>query len=98
MIKYLEKNDNFEEMTKDKCLIDFYADWCGPCKMMGTILENLESTIGIPIIKINTDTHQALSAKMGIMSIPTLILMENSQVVSKHIGYMNEEELKNFIK
>lgn len=97
MIKHFEKNDNFEELTKARCLIDFYADWCGPCKMMGALLENMDSSLGIPIIKINTDEHPELSTKMGIMSIPTLILMENSREVAKHVGYMSEDELKKFI-
>lgn len=98
MIKYLGKEDNFEELTKKRCLVDFYADWCGPCKMMGALLEDVQNEIDIPIIKVNTDEHQSLSAKMGIMSIPTLIVMENSQVVSKTTGFMPKEELLQFIK
>ncbi len=98
MIKHLEKNDNFEEMTKNKCLVDFYADWCGPCKMMGATLEEIEGEIDIPIIKINTDVHEELSQKMGVMSIPTLVLMENGHVLKKSIGFMPKDELLKFIK
>lgn len=98
MIKHLEENDNFDELTKSRCLVDFYADWCGPCKMMGTLLEEMEPNIRIPIIKVNTDAFQELSAKMGIMSIPTLIIMENSQEVKKHIGFMSQDELETFLK
>lgn len=98
MIKHLEKNDNFEEITKARCLVDFYADWCGPCKMMGAALEEMESEIDIPIIKVNTDAHPDISAKFGIMSIPTLLVMENSQVIKKSIGFMPKEELKEFLK
>lgn len=97
MIKHLEKTDNFEELTKSRCLIDFYADWCGPCKMMGSLLEEMETEITIPIIKINTDMFPELSTKMGVMSIPTLVIMENSQPVKKSIGFMPKEELKKFI-
>lgn len=98
MIKHLEKTDNFETETQTKCLVDFYADWCGPCKMMGTILESSEEKINIPIIKVNSDVHNELSIKMGVMSIPTLILMENGKEIKRHVGVMNESELLEFIK
>lgn len=97
MIKHLEKTDNFEELTKNRCLIDFYADWCGPCKMMGATLEEMESEIGIPIIKINTDMFPELSTKMGVMSIPTLVIMENKEEIKRHVGFMPKDELKKFI-
>ena len=71
MIKYLEK-DNFEEEVKGKkILIDFYADWCGPCKMLGEVLESIEE---VDILKINVDQFPNLATKFGVMSIPTLIL------------------------
>lgn len=98
MIKHLENKDDFESMTKSRCLVDFYADWCGPCKMMGLVLEELSKTDSIDILKINTDKHPEISAKFGVMSIPTIILMENSKEIKKHIGYMSKEELEGFIK
>lgn len=97
MIKHLEKNDNFEEITKAKCLVDFYADWCGPCKMMGATLEEMENDISIPIIKVNTDAFPEISAKMGVMSIPTLVIMENSKEIKKSIGFLPKEELMKFL-
>ena len=98
MIKYLENESEFLELTKDKCLVDFYADWCGPCKMMGATLENMGDRLSIPVIKVNTDKFPDLSSKFGVMSIPTLIVMENNQEVKKHIGFMAEAELEEFIK
>lgn len=98
MIKHLEKGENFEELTKTRCLVDFYAEWCGPCKMISPILEEIASKKNITIIKVNTDEHNDLATKMGIMSIPTLILMENSKEVSKHIGFMSKEDILDFIK
>lgn len=96
MIKYLEKEDDFDELTKEKCLVDFYADWCGPCKMLGSVLEELEEEI--TIIKINTDKFPELSAKFGVMSIPTVLLMDKSREIKKHIGYMPKEDILEFIK
>jgi len=98
MIKYLENKEEFKNIISQKCLIDFYADWCGPCKMLGAVLEEIESSIDLPIIKINTDKFPDIAQQYGVMSIPTLIIMENSQELNKHIGYMSDEEIKEFIK
>lgn len=97
MIKYLDKKDNFEDLTRERCLVDFYADWCGPCKMLGSVLEEVEKEIKLPIIKVNTDAFQDLSIKFGVMSIPTILIIEKGIVIRKHIGYMSKEELKKFI-
>ncbi len=95
MIKYL-KEENFEEEIKSgKVLVDFYADWCGPCKALGEILETLED---ISILKINVDEHQDLAIQFGVMSIPTIILFENGEQKKKNIGLMNKEELENWLK
>ncbi len=94
MIKYLE--NNFEEEIKNKkILVDFYADWCGPCRMMGNVLEKFDD---IEILKVNVDKFSDLSQKFGVMSIPTLILFENGKVVRNNVGLMSEEELRDFIK
>lgn len=98
MIKHLESESEFESLTKEKCLVDFYADWCGPCKMMGTVLENMGDKLPIPVIKVNTDKFPELSSKFGVMSIPTLIIMENGKEISKKIGFMSETELEEFMK
>ena len=95
MIKYLEK-DNFDIEIKDKkILVDFYADWCGPCRMMGNVLEQLE---GIDVLKVNVDNYPELAQKYGIMSIPNLIIFENGNPIKNKVGFMSEEELKEFIK
>lgn len=95
-MKILEKNENLHQIIKDdRILIDFYADWCGPCKMLAPVLEEINS---IKIIKINVDIHQELAKEYGVMSIPTLILVENDIVLKKEVGYKSKEEVENFIK
>mgnify|MGYP004490282391 FL=1 len=95
MIKYL-KEENFEEEIKEGItLVDFYADWCGPCQRMGTILEECED---INVLKVNTDEHQDLAISFGVMSIPTLILFKDGKEVNKKIGLMSKSEVENFVK
>ena len=95
MIKYLEKSDEFNELIKKRVLVDFYADWCGPCRMLGPILEELN---GIDIIKVNVDQFQDIANTYGVMSIPTLILFENGEIVNKSIGLKSKDDIENMIK
>ncbi len=98
MIKHLENEFDFQNLTKEKCLIDFYADWCGPCQMLGKVLEEMKNNLSIPVIKINTDKFPDLSQKMGVMSIPTLILMDDNKELKRNTGFINKDELNDFIK
>lgn len=94
MIKYLE-NENLSDLVKNGItIVDFYADWCGPCKMVGAVLEKLED---VNIIKVNTDIHQELARTFGIMSIPTLIFFKDGVEIRKEIGFRTEEELRNIL-
>jgi len=95
MIKYLE-NEKLEDLVKDGTyIVDFYADWCGPCKMIGTVLEKMDD---VKVIKINTDSHQELAIKFGVMSIPTLVFFKNGVEVKKEIGFKTEEEIRSILK
>lgn len=94
MIKYL-KDEDFNELVKTgTVLVDFYAEWCGPCKMMGEVLETFEN---VNIVKVNTDEHNELALSFGIMSIPTLILFKDGKEVDKMIGMHDRTELENFV-
>ena len=95
-ITYLDDSNKFDEFTKNKILVDFYADWCGPCKMLGEVLENVDSDI--ECLKVNVDEHNALAQKYGVMSIPTVIVFDNNKEIKKNIGFMDEDELKEFIE
>ena len=95
MIKYLEKEEDFNNLIQDKVLVDFYADWCGPCKRLGAILEEIND---IDILKVNVDLFQNISNKYGVMSIPTLIIFDKGNEIKKSIGFKTKEELIEFIK
>lgn len=96
MIKYLTKDDDFQKIVKDKTLVDFYADWCGPCQMMGKVLEDYNGDVNI--LKVNTDEYSDLAMSFGVMSIPTLILIENGSELKKHVGLLSKDELDEFLK
>ena len=94
MIKYLETNFD-EAISNKRILVDFYADWCGPCRMLGSVLENIND---IEILKVNVDKYPDIAQRYMVMSIPTLLLMDNGTVIKNNVGFMNEEELREFIK
>ena len=81
-------------------LVDFFATWCGPCKMMHPILEELKQKLGdkIRIIKIDVDTNQAFSSQYNIQSVPTLILFRNNELLWRQSGAMSLHNLMNVIK
>lgn len=92
------ENENFEELIKNKkVVVDFYATWCGPCKMFAPVFEKVSNESSITFIKIDVDAHEDIARKYGIMSIPTVVLLNNGEVEKKHMGFMTEEELKKFI-
>ena len=96
-IIHLEKG-NFKELIsgEKKVLIDFFATWCGPCKMLGPVLENYSS--GIKTIKVDVDEFDELAREYGVMSIPTLVLMEDGKEVKRNVGLINEDDLETFLK
>lgn len=95
MVKHLEKNETIEEIVgKDKYIVDFYADWCGPCKMLAPILEEIDANV----LKINVDDNPEIAQRFGVMSIPTLLFYKNGEVVRKEIGLRSKSEIEEIVK
>ncbi|MCI5774696.1 MAG: thioredoxin [Erysipelotrichaceae bacterium] len=99
-MKIISNVKEFEEVlaNNDKVLVDFYADWCGPCKMLAPVLEEVSQENGdVAIVKVNVDQAQELAMKFNVMSIPTLIGFVNGKAVKQTMGFMPKPELNKFL-
>ncbi len=92
--------DNFEEEvlnTEGKVLVDFNANWCGPCRMLKPLLEEIANESNIKVISINIDEEEELSRTYKVFSIPCLILFENGKEMKRSIGFIPKEEIESMI-
>ncbi len=91
---------DFKELTNDGLvLVDFHATWCGPCKMIAPVLEEIANDRSdVKIIKVDIDKDRMLAREFGVMSVPTLFMFKDGKVVSQKGGYMPKEMLINFIE
>ena len=95
MGKYIEVTSaNFEDTTKDGVsMVDFWAPWCGPCRMIAPVIEELAADFEgkAKICKVNTDEEQDLAVKFGVRSIPTILFMKNGEVVDTMVGASSKQ-------
>ena len=91
-------NDNYEQevmKSEGTVLVDFYADWCGPCKMQGPIVEQLaEERTDVKFCKLNVDEVMPVAMELGITSIPTIMVVKNGQITFKEPGLMQKAQLE----
>jgi len=89
---------DFNTLIKDTSVVDFYATWCGPCKMFGPIFEEIANENNINFIKLDVDKHSEIAREYGVMTIPTIILFKDGKEVKRHTGFMSKDQLIEFIK
>ncbi len=101
VLKFDEGNFEKEVLKeKGKVLVDFYADWCGPCRMMSPIIDEIAEEMGesVKVGKINVDNNQELAIKYDVMSIPTIMVFENGNPIKTFIGVTDKTEILEVLK
>ena len=93
-MKVLNSNEFNDAIKSGTVVVDFYADWCGPCKMLGPVMENVAEKISdVKFYKVNVDESEDVAAKYGIMSIPSVFMFKDGVLKAKSVGFMPEEEV-----
>lgn len=95
-MKNITSKEEFKEVIQNRVLVDFYANWCGPCKMLSPVLEKLNNEI--EIAKVDVDKLNNIAQEYGIMSIPCIILFDKGIEQKRSVGFMPEEKIREFIK
>ena len=102
MSAIIVNKDNFQEIVMEsdrKVLLDFWAPWCGPCQMLLPVIEELAGQVqDAKICKINVDEERELAKQFRVMSIPTLVVMDQGQVVQRSLGYKPKDEVLELLK
>ncbi|WP_128893655.1 thioredoxin [Longirhabdus pacifica] len=96
IVNVSDQDFNVEVEKEGTVLVDFWAPWCGPCKMIAPVLEEIDQEIGdnVKIAKVNVDDNQETASRFGVMSIPTLILFKDGEPVDKVVGFQPKDALK----
>ena len=97
MIKHVTEENFKSEIDNKKILVDFFATWCGPCKMLGMVLEKYSKNSPYDIIKVDVDQASNLANEYKIFSVPTLIIFENGREIKRTSGFMTEEQLEDWV-
>ena len=86
-----------DNINQDRVLVDFYATWCGPCKMLGLVLEKFDDENIVPILKLDVDEAKDVAEKYKVFTIPTLIIFENGKEIKRKVGYQSLGELRKWV-
>ena len=96
---YANANDFLEKIAEGRVVVDFYADWCAPCRMLGPVLEQIAAeNEDIKVVKVNVDENQALAGEYGVRGIPALLVFDGGKQVASRAGFMPKDALVDWIK
>ena len=100
ILRVTSQNFGEEVLKSDKTvLVDFYADWCGPCKMLSPIVDEVAKEMSeIKVVKVNVDEAQDLAMNYQVMSIPTLVVIKDGKEAKRSVGLIDKSEIKNLVK
>ena len=99
MVKQITDKEFDESIKTGKVLVDFYAEWCGPCKMLSPVVDELSEELkDISFYKLNVDESNEVVRKYSVMSIPTLLIFENGELKNTSVGFKSKDELKEMLK
>lgn len=103
MVKHIKDTAEFEGVISNGtvAVVDFYADWCGPCKMLGPVIEefaNEQDETKVSVVKVNVDDLEEIAAKYGVFSIPTIIFFKDGEVKDKLVGYRPKEHFQKIVQ
>lgn len=100
VLKVTSENFEKEVLQSDKTvLVDFYADWCGPCKMLSPVVDSVANeNADIKVVKVNVDNAQDLAIKYQVMSIPTLVVIKNGQEINRSVGVVSKSQIEEMVK
>ncbi len=93
MIIELTLNDFNKVLESESAILDFYAPWCGPCKMLSPVLDSLAEEKNINVYKVNIDNEEELANKFAVSAVPTVFIIENGKIKDKFVGYLPKEKI-----
>ena len=98
MVKIINSNEFDSEIKDGVVFVDFFATWCGPCRMLSPVVDEVSNEISdVKFLKVDVDENNEIAARYNIMSIPTLIILKDGDVINKHTGLLSKSDLINFI-